>query len=371
MRSCLIQRVITFCPSFPLNGNGALILLLVILVGGSFFVGHRVAFAQQPPSDSTQPALSGPPRLTFPEPVFDFGKVEQGEQVSHTFHFTNQGGQELRIESVKTTCGCTAAVTSLDVIPPGQEGAISATFDTARYSGEKTKSISVYSNDPAQPMTTLTLQGEILVEIEVDPPQLYLGRVRRGEETVRSVDILYDANKSITITKIENSSSVVTVQADDFEKEGRKGKKLIVTLKKDAPLGRVNGEIRVLTTSEKRPSVEIPVFGSIEGDLVVAPPQVSFGVVRRGDGKAQEVSIKNRANKPVHIMKVESSNADISTELVAVKDGEEYKLTLSAKNESKPGRIQGDVAVFTDHPTEKVLTIPLYGMVTDGQQATQ
>ncbi len=371
MHASLIQRIIPFCPLFSRNGNTAFMLLLVISVGGSFLVGQRVAFAQQAPADSTQPALNGPPRLTFPEPVFDFGKVEQGEQVSHTFRFTNQGGQELRIESVKTSCGCTAAVTSLDVIPPGQEGAISATFDTSRYAGEKTKSISVYSNDPTQPMTTLTLQGEILVEVEVDPPQLYLGRVRRGEETVRSVDILYDANKPITITKIENSSSVVTVQVDDFEKDGRKGKKLIVTLKKDAPLGRVNGAIKVLTTSEKRPSIEIPVFGSIEGDLVVAPPQVSFGVVRRGDGKAQEVSIKNRANKPVHIVKVESSNTDINTELVAVKDGEEYKLTLSAKNESKPGRIQGDVAVFTDHPTEKVLTIPLYGMVTDGQQAKQ
>ena len=54
---------------------------------------------------------------------------------------------------------------------------------------------------PRNQMTTLTLQGEILVEIEVDPPQLYLGRVRRGEETVRSVDILYDANKPIAITK--------------------------------------------------------------------------------------------------------------------------------------------------------------------------
>jgi hypothetical protein len=178
MRSFWIERIMTSCLSFPLNGNSALLLLLVILVGGSFFTGHRVAFAQQPPSEPTQSALSGPPRLTFPEAVFDFGKVEQGEQVSHTFRLTNQGGQELRIESVKTSCGCTAAVTSSDVIPPGQEGAISATFDTSRYSGEKTKSISVYSNDPAQPMTTLTLQGEILVEVEVDPPQLYFGRVR-------------------------------------------------------------------------------------------------------------------------------------------------------------------------------------------------
>ena len=319
------------------------------------------------PPPST-PTPTGPPHIAFPESVFDFGKVEQGAQVNHLFRFTNQGGKDLRIESVKTSCGCTAAVISSEVIAPGQEGTISATFDTSRFSGEKAKSISVYSNDPAQPVTTLTLQGEVTVEVEVDPTQLYLGRVRRGEETIRSVDVLYDASKLITITKIENSSPVLTVQAQDLEKDGRKGKKLIVTLKKDAPLGRLNDEIKVTTTSAKRPSLEIPVFGSIEGDLVVAPPQVSFGVVRLGEGKTQEVSIKSRASKPIHIIDVKSSNADITPALTTIKDGEEYKLTLSAKSDGKAGRILGEIQVVTDHPQEKIVTIPLYGMVAEAQQ---
>jgi hypothetical protein len=332
-----------------------------------------VAIAQSaPPIESATPpppaTPTGPPRIAFHESVFDFGKAEQGTQVNHLFRFTNQGGRDLRIESVKTSCGCTAAVISSEVIAPGQEGTISATFDTARFSGEKAKNISVYSNDPAQPVTTLTLQGEVTVEIEVDPTQLYLGRVRRGEETIRSVDVLYDASKSIAITKIENSSPMLTVQAQDSEKDGRKGKKLLVTLKKDAPLGRLNDEIKITTTSVKRPSFEIHVFGSIEGDLVVAPPQVSFGVVRLGEGKAQEVSIKSRASKPVHIVNVQSSNADVTPELITIKDGEEYKLTLSAKSSGKAGRILGEVQVFTDHPEEKMLTIPLYGMMAEAQQ---
>jgi len=351
---------------------GVLALLFMVSSGCSSPAEDPVAIAQPPPQPETEsqtPVLSGPPRLVFKESVFDFGKVEQGAQVNHLFRFTNQGGQDLRIESIKTSCGCTAAVISSEVIGPGQEGTISATFDTARFSGEKAKSVSVYSNDPLQPVTILTLQGEITVEVEVDPPQLYLGRVRRGEETVRSVDVVYDASKSLSITKVENTSPLLTVRAQDIETQGRKGKKLIVTLKKEAPLGRINDEIKVITTSEKRPVIEIPVFGSVEGDLVVAPPQVSFGVVRRGEGKTQAVSIKSRASVPIHIVDVQSSNADIEPTLTTLKEGEEYKLTLNAKNDSKAGRIQGEVRVFTDHPSEKMLTIPLYGMVSDGQQA--
>jgi len=314
-------------------------------------------------------AANGAPRIVFSEPVHDFGKAEQGDQVTHLFRFTNQGGQDLRIESVKTSCGCTAAVISADVIPPGKEGTISATFDTSHFSGEKAKGISVYSNDPLQPVSTLTLQGEITVEVAVEPAQLYLGRLRRGEETSRTVEVFYDASKPITITKVENTSSVLSVQAEDLEKGGQKGKKLLVTLKKDAPLGRLNDQITVTTTSQRRPSVVIPVFGSIEGDVLVMPPQVSFGVVRQGEGKTQEVSIKSRAAQPVHVLQVQSSTADVIPEITAVKDGEEYRLILRAKGDSKLGRIQGEVQVFTDHPEEKVLTIPLYGVVAAGQQA--
>ena len=63
------------------------------------------------------------PRMQVDAPVFDFGQVEQGEQVTHDFRFTNQGNRDLRVQSVKTSCGCTAAVIAADTIPPGNRGA--------------------------------------------------------------------------------------------------------------------------------------------------------------------------------------------------------------------------------------------------------
>jgi hypothetical protein len=353
--------------------RAVLIGLLLSCLGCNAPSSGPVAVAQSEPQNpeaaASATAATGAPHIVFAEPVYDFGKVEQGEQVTHMFRFTNQGGQELRVESVKTSCGCTAAVISEEVLPPGKEGTISATFDTTHFSGEKAKGISVYSNDPLQPVTTLTLQGEITIEVAADPAQLYLGRLRRREEITRSTDVLYDAQKPIDIVKIENSHPSLSVQAEDFSTEGKKGKKLIVTLKKDAPLGRLNDQIVVTTTSQKKPVLEIPVFGSVEGDMLVLPPQVSFGVVRRGESKTQEISIKNRGSKPVQVVRVQNSAPEVVAELTPVKQGEEYRLTLRTKGESKLGRIQGEVQIFTDHPEEKVLTIPLYGIVAEGEQA--
>jgi hypothetical protein len=270
---------------------------------------------------------------------------------------------------VKTSCGCTAAVISSEVTTPGSEGTISAIFDTTKFFGEKVKQITVHSNDPVTPVLTLTLQGEIAVEVEVNPAQLYLGKIRRGASTTHAIELLHDASKPIAITNVATDSPLVAVQTEDLEKQGKKGKKLLVTLKKDAPLGRVSTEINVTTTSQKRPSLSIPVFGQIEGDLVVTPSQVSFGVVRKGDNKEHSLSIKSRATKPIRLVKTQSSTPTVIAELATVKDGEEYNLTLKVNSESTPGQIKGEVQVFTDHPTEKVLTIPVYGMLVDPRAA--
>ncbi len=320
--------------------------------------------SQQPP---TTPATTTEqsPRIVFQDALHDFGTVEQGDQVNRLFKFTNQGTRDLRIESVKTSCGCTAAVISSEVIPPGQEGTISATFDTSRFFGERVKTISVHSNDPLQPVTTLTLPGAIAVEVAVEPAQLYLGRVRRGANATHTVELLHDANKPIAITAATVASPLVSLRSEDIEKNGKKGKKLFVTLRKDAPLGRVSTDITVTTTSQKHPTLSIPVFGHIEGDLLVQPPQVSFGVVRKGDTKQHTISIKSRAPKPVRVVRTQSSTPTVIAEMATVKDGEEYHLTLKVNPEGVPGQIRGEVQVFTDHPVEKVLSIPVYGMLSD------
>jgi hypothetical protein len=303
--------------------------------------------------------------------VHDFGTVEQGEKVSHLFRFTNQGGKDLRIESLKTSCGCTAAIISDKVILSGGEGTISATFDTSRFIGEKKKTVSVHTNDPNQAVTTLTLQGEIRVEVAAQPPQLYVGRLQRGKQVSRTVEVVYDAGSGITITKVENSHPSISIQTEalELEKDGKQGKKLLVTVAKDAPLGRLNDQITVTTTSQKRPSIIIPVFGSLEGDLLVQPPQVTFGVVQPGESKTRQVNIKNQAKNSVKITEVKSTAQGVEAEVTTVTPGAEYNVSLKISGDAAPGRINGEIKVFTDHPEESVLSIPLYGRVADPQQA--
>ncbi len=103
-------------------------------------------------------ALAQPskPRAVFKETSHDFGKVKQGDVVTHEFVFTNEGGSTLVVEKVETTCGCTAALVSEKKIAPGKEGRIKTTFDTRGYSGRLSRYIYLVSNDGEDPRRELS-----------------------------------------------------------------------------------------------------------------------------------------------------------------------------------------------------------------------
>src|SRR5207247_10528831 len=83
------------------------------------------------------------PELVSEEPVFEFGTVEHGTSVDHTFRVRNAGHAELRIDHVKTSCGCLAGLASSADIPPGGEGRVKVVLATGRIVGRTTKIVTV------------------------------------------------------------------------------------------------------------------------------------------------------------------------------------------------------------------------------------
>ena len=102
------------------------------------------------------------PKIVFTETVHDFGKVEQGIKLNHSFEFKNKGNGVLEITGVSISCGCTGAV--LDgrkEYKRNETGEIKVKFNTQGREGVQTKTITVSSNDPANPTVTLTITCDI------------------------------------------------------------------------------------------------------------------------------------------------------------------------------------------------------------------
>ncbi len=61
---------------------------------------------------------------------FDFGQIEAGPSHQTVFHFKNVSPDTLTIETVRTTCGCTAAEYTLEPVPPGGRGQVEIVFQS-------------------------------------------------------------------------------------------------------------------------------------------------------------------------------------------------------------------------------------------------
>ena len=106
--------------------------------------------------------LAAMPDVQFAKTVYAGGEVIEGEKLNASFTFTNTGGSDLVIESVKASCGCTATEPKDKIVKPGQSSEILATFDSRGRPGKQNKSITVRTNDPDSGTVLLRLECEVV-----------------------------------------------------------------------------------------------------------------------------------------------------------------------------------------------------------------
>ncbi len=102
------------------------------------------ASASSEADDNTAAAVAS---MKFEEEEFDFGKIQQGDKVTHVFKFTNDGDAPLIITNAKASCGCTIPEYPKDTpIQPGEQNEIKVTFNSAGKKGKQTKPITITAN---------------------------------------------------------------------------------------------------------------------------------------------------------------------------------------------------------------------------------
>ena len=108
-------------------------------------------------------STSAGPRIRVEPASFDFGKAAPNKTLRKEFSIRNFGNEDLLIESVSTTCGCTAALMESKVVKPGGTTPLRVSLETRAYKGRVQRSVMVRSNDPRANLV------EVKVEATVEP----------------------------------------------------------------------------------------------------------------------------------------------------------------------------------------------------------
>ncbi len=85
-------------------------------------------------------------KIGFPEAQWNFGTIKQGDIVKHNFVFTNEGENDLILEDVKPTCGCTALDWPREPVKPGESGTIVTQFNSRGKLGQQKKYFTIRYN---------------------------------------------------------------------------------------------------------------------------------------------------------------------------------------------------------------------------------
>ncbi len=143
------------------------------------------------------------PKAVFKGTSHDFGKVKQGDVVTHEFVFVNDGDAPLVVERVETTCGCTAALVTEKRIAPGKEGRIKTTFDTRGYAGRLAKYLYLVSNDAESGRRELSLVADIEVppsaRVDVDRYNVDMGLCLEGETPAAKIVVRSTGERELKV----------------------------------------------------------------------------------------------------------------------------------------------------------------------------
>ncbi|HET8838517.1 MAG TPA: DUF1573 domain-containing protein [Flavobacteriaceae bacterium] len=86
------------------------------------------------------------PEMSFAEETFDFGTINEGDVVEHTFTFTNTGEAPLVITAAKGSCGCTVPTWTREPIAPGETGEMLVKFNSRGKKNIQNKSVTITAN---------------------------------------------------------------------------------------------------------------------------------------------------------------------------------------------------------------------------------
>ena len=308
-----------------------------------------------------------PPKLVCTAPSHDLGRIQPGDTVHHAYTLRNAGELLLRIDNLRTACDCTAVLAGTNPLPANASATVEVHCETRHWVGRRTQSISVYSNDPTQPVTMLEVAGEVTAALTADPPQLYVGHLRRGAAATRPSRLLAGAH-AFPAERVDVSGAILTATLEK-PAAGPAEQRIRLAVRPDALLGAFSETVSV-QTSDRQAVLTVPVSGVVDGDVVVSPAQLRLRLIGTAAPLIQSLAIYNRGKRPLHVLGAALAPPLGTARIATVRDGGEYRITMALQppwHVSSSGRIEGVVRLQTDHPEQSVIDVPFSARLAEGR----
>jgi len=334
--------------------------VIVLMLGlGTTVVGARQAPAPAAPAAATTNAVG--PKIHFAEPMYDFGKMQAGEPVKHTYVFTNTGDSLLILNSVQPQCGCTTAGQWTKEVAPGQAGSIPIQFNTTAYNGPVFKQVTVTCNVTSQPTLFLQLRGTVYRPYEVSPPLAVLNVPADRETASAVVTITNHTDQPFIVFQPQSANRMFSAELTT----NVPGKSYQITVSTVPPLspGNVQGQITVKSSWTNTPVIAVTVVANVQPPVMVIPPQVTLAPGPLTGPVTNSVTVQNNSTNVMQLSEPVVNVPGVEAWLKETSPGRSYTASMAFPQgfEVPPGQ-HVELSIKSSNPRFPVVKVPVVQM---------
>ncbi len=280
------------------------------------------------------------------------------------------------------------------------------TFNSRGRKARQHKTVTVNANDPERPSTVLSINGFVIMALEVRPTTVQFGEMFTGEsktleakvipkrglvfeiDSIRApgppfeVEVLPESSLGQSVKNAlssardniaerfgshdspEDMKKTQTPAADEFVDEDR-ARLVRVTILPSAPVGRLNKTVKIYTNVEEKPLLELRIAANVFGNVKVEPQHHNFGSLKRGETKEAIFRITMRKAGAVRITGVETTSEYVLAEVTESVPGPGYDLTVRTSPDAPLGSLNGYVTIHTTDEEQPELTVKYFANVRE------
>ncbi len=246
-------------------------------------------------------------RKMFSDSSHDFGIVAAGSEAVHRFEFQNIYEEDLRIVSVRSSCGCTTATIEKKNLKTFEKSAIIARFNTVAFRDHKQATLTITIDRPYPAEVQLIVRGNIRGNVSFEPGSVQFGDMLTGTLANRSIRVTHRGmvNWQITDVKTTFDDTKIKVRLRETQRAGSLvSYDLEVELQDDLDPGYISGELFVETNDGLR--YPLMFAGRVTKPLEIGPEILTIGPLAPGGVVNRRVLLK--ADQPFRVTRIESSN---------------------------------------------------------------
>ncbi len=301
----------------------------------------------------------------------DFGTVARGADTVHRFEITNKYKEDIRLLGVRSSCGCTTPSLENQDLKTWEKGYVIAKFNTRTFTGihsaTLTVDIEVRSDTlpPYRGQVQLRVHGNIRGDIVFEPGAIVFGEVDQGQGLEKKVSVSYSGRSGWRIEDVRSASDSLEVELTERQRSGgRVVYDLMARLKEGAAPGLVKEQLVIVTNDSNNPRVPLDVEARVIPEISVAPANLVFGKVLKGEEANKRMIVRGKTPFRVIAIECKDDCFQFSTDQES-KDRHIINVVFDAK--CNPGDLKAPIVIKTDRGASFIASCVAYATVEQSE----